>query len=276
MQIAQKSYDHIYLSPHFDDVAICCGGTISKQCRAGLSVLVISIFTPPSRNKYPASQFAKHIEQIMGGYSDLFSVRCEENSKAIKALGAEPVWLDFEEAIYRGNEQQREWYYENLNTLFGSIHSAEQFMFQELADTIANIVNIDSLTTLYAPLGIGGHVDHRLIHYAARAMSKSGLRCKYYEDFPYADPNHPLTRSAAKGFSAPSVYEAIVQAGASSELSLFTEKDMHTKIRSVASYSSQLPALFGDEEGVFSFLSTYARYYEPQHYSERYWIFQED
>ena len=35
--------DHLYLSPHFDDAALSCGGQIATFTAAGQSVLVVTI-----------------------------------------------------------------------------------------------------------------------------------------------------------------------------------------------------------------------------------------
>ncbi len=40
-----KRYEHIYLSPHLDDVALSCGGRIVKQRSKGENVLVVTVFT---------------------------------------------------------------------------------------------------------------------------------------------------------------------------------------------------------------------------------------
>ncbi len=37
--------DRLYLSPHLDDVALSCGGSIAKDREAGLRVLVVSVFS---------------------------------------------------------------------------------------------------------------------------------------------------------------------------------------------------------------------------------------
>ncbi|HOU40916.1 MAG TPA: PIG-L family deacetylase [Promineifilum sp.] len=38
-----KRYDHLYLSPHFDDAILSCGGQIARHTAAGQSVLVVTI-----------------------------------------------------------------------------------------------------------------------------------------------------------------------------------------------------------------------------------------
>ncbi|MGH2521295.1 MAG: PIG-L deacetylase family protein, partial [Anaerolineales bacterium] len=49
---------HLYLSPHFDDAALSCGGTIHQQTRQGERAVVVTVCagdSPPG----PLSAFAQ-------------------------------------------------------------------------------------------------------------------------------------------------------------------------------------------------------------------------
>jgi hypothetical protein len=41
-------------------------------------------------------------------------------------------------------------------------------------------------TMLLAPLGLGGHIDHLLVHKVSCAFAKNGRATAFYEDLPYA------------------------------------------------------------------------------------------
>lgn len=68
--MSTKPYNHVYLSPHLDDVIFSCGSAISKQHRIGDSILVITIFagTPSDIDALPVStkEFIKE-----SGYSSV-------------------------------------------------------------------------------------------------------------------------------------------------------------------------------------------------------------
>lgn len=61
--------------------------------------------------------------------------------------------------------------------------------------------------TLYAPLAVGAHIDHRIVHEAARALAYQvgpTLRLVFYEDLPYALADYAVARRlAALGHAGP-------------------------------------------------------------------------
>jgi LmbE family N-acetylglucosaminyl deacetylase len=109
-------------------------------------------------------------------------------------------------------------------------------------DSLREIWSRARKATLYFPLGVGGHVDHELVHRAGRALLREGADARFYEDFPYAV-------SAAVG--------ARVERDWTSEevdvTAAFSER-----MAAVRAYASQLATAFeglGDPEEV---TSTYA------------------
>ncbi len=48
----RSSYDYIYLSPHLDDVALSCSGTICQQKTQGSSILMATIFAGTLRRLF--------------------------------------------------------------------------------------------------------------------------------------------------------------------------------------------------------------------------------
>ena len=78
-----------------------------------------------------------------------------------------------------------------------------------------------------APLAIGGHVDHRIVHRAARETI-APARLWFYEDFPYAG-SWRVRRRAAAGHR-----------GWSTRVELVAEEDLAAKCAAIACYASQL------------------------------------
>ena len=105
-----KIYDHVYLSPHYDDAALSCGGAIHQQRRAGQAVLVVTICSAPPAPGEVFSPFAREIHGAMGNPDNLVAMRRDEDRAAIDRLGAEVVWLDFQDAVYRGRTGEDGWY----------------------------------------------------------------------------------------------------------------------------------------------------------------------
>src|SRR2546421_8348267 len=68
------NYQHIYLSPHFDDVVYSCGGTIGMQAHSGQRPLVITVFAGVPPSELEISSFALKKHSAMGFDSDVQAV----------------------------------------------------------------------------------------------------------------------------------------------------------------------------------------------------------
>ena len=111
-------YDRVYLSPHYDDAAVSCGGTIHRQHRTGRRVLVITIFAAPPDPDEPLSSMALGLHRHMGCEDDPVSIRREEDRSAMARLGAESRRLEFQDCIYRGDPARGEWFYPGMDDVF--------------------------------------------------------------------------------------------------------------------------------------------------------------
>src|SRR5690349_5588619 len=99
---------HTFLSPHLDDVVYSCGGTLGVQVSCGLTPLVITVFAGIPKDDVILSPFARQQHRQMGassteGSRDIMQRRRREDAAALESLGADYLWLDYPEAIYRGD-----------------------------------------------------------------------------------------------------------------------------------------------------------------------------
>ena len=104
------SYQHIFLSPHFDDVVYSCGGTIGVQVSCGLRPLVMTIFAGIPSLNVELSPYAQQGQRSMGFGQDAASAvaaRRQEDVTALDYLHADYLWLDYVDAIYRGTTATR-------------------------------------------------------------------------------------------------------------------------------------------------------------------------
>lgn len=161
---SHKSYRAVFISPHLDDSVFSCGGTIAKLCKEG-PVLVINVFT-----RYDSD--VKH-------YGVVFTEeRRTEEAKAAEFLGYTSINLDEPDAFFRRPE------YRSLSRIFGRPVADDLADLPRLSSRISEVLaGIDS-RELYAPLGIGWHVDHMLCHMAARNIGRD-QKLLFYEDAPY-------------------------------------------------------------------------------------------
>lgn len=174
------SYDHIYLSPHFDDAVLSCGGMIAGQTARNQQVLVFTICSGIPSATQPFSAFAHYLHttwNLEPGH--VIQSRLEEDHAAMKCLGAEGFYAGFLDAIYRHPQA-----YVDDETLFGRI-AAEDTLARDLSAMLIGCACKFPTATWYAPLGIGHHVDHCGTYHAARRLLETGVSMVFYEDFPY-------------------------------------------------------------------------------------------
>src|SRR5262249_55062527 len=107
------------------------------------------------------------------------------------------------------------------------------------------IVERAPLAAIYAPLGVGNHVDHQLCCSAADRLAQRKVNIKFYEDVPYVtQPGALQVRQAALGTTMePELVEI------SGTLSV--------KIEAIRQYASQVPSIFGSEERMRQTLRDY-------------------
>lgn len=259
-QITQQ-YRQVYLQPHFDDAVLSCGGSIRLQTATGNRVLVVTVFGGIPEAGARFSPFVMQTLQKMGLSTDPAEAtqqRRAEDQAAVESLGADVLRLDYLDAIFRGTPA----YYQGDDALFGSVNPADLSLDEDLANVFLAIHERAPLAALYAPLGVGHHVDHQLCCSAADRLAQRKLNVKFYEDFPY------VTNSGAL-------------AARQRELNITMEAEMveisgtiHQKEDAVALYRSQVPDLFGSEEKMIQALNSYSgaiRKTQPGIKVERYW-----
>ena len=262
-------YDHIYLSPHFDDASLSCGGAIHQQVQAGQSVLVVTICAAPPVKAL--SPFAELFHAAMGNPDDLNATRRCEDAEAIDRLGAEVVWLDFQDAVYRGREGEGQWYYSSIDEIFGAVHPDEHTLSDAIADAVGEQVSGGPQTRLYAPLTVGHHVDHQLAHQAAWTLRERGWQILFYEDYPYADPAYRLPFDQENRATLDATLASLEAARLVPRVLRLSEADLQVRIDSVGAYRSQMPMLFGDEAAMARCLRGYAMCIDGEGPAERFW-----
>ncbi len=170
------------------------------------------------------------------------------------ALGVDYQHLDFRDAIYRGA------LYRSDDDLFGPV-KAEDTVAATVGDTLLARGAALRPRNVYLPLGVGGHVDHRLCRSAARALRSLGIAVFLYEDLPYAAQPGAVERWVPE-----------TDLDLAPQLVDVTDV-MDQKLRAVAAYASQLTTIFRHHGPFESVLRSYAASLSPRPggYAERLW-----
>ncbi|KAF0106594.1 MAG: hypothetical protein FD146_2502 [Anaerolineaceae bacterium] len=212
----------IYISPHFDDAVLSCGGLIFEQTRQGIPVEIWTVCAgdaPPGEIS-PLIQIC-HFQWGTQTAEETIALRREEDRAAAAIVGAETCHFGLPDCIYRRSPEGELLYTEDV---FGPRHPFEAGLDRELAAALAEELRPDD--ALVCPLTVGGHLDHALTRAAAERL---GRPLRYYADIPYL-LNHPeALEPAADLFPVP-------------------EDALAAWLDGVAAYKSQMKMLFETEE----------------------------
>ncbi|NOK60541.1 MAG: GlcNAc-PI de-N-acetylase [Chloroflexi bacterium AL-W] len=254
LQQIHTNYDHIYLSPHIDDVALSCGGTIALQRKRNERVLVVTLCTAAPSPEISFSALAEEFHsQWKLSPDQVVSARLHEDRLAMEQLDVDYHWVHFVDAIYRYPDA-----YHSRDTLFNQ-PATDDPLGLHIAELITTLSDHTPPATLYAPLGVGSHVDHLLTH--ATVAYQSGSNVTFYEDFPYvAVPGALEQRLATLNTRMTSTMITI-------------DPVIETKLAAINTYVSQMDELFGGSDTMRQTVTQYARSLCPDGatYGERFW-----
>jgi LmbE family N-acetylglucosaminyl deacetylase len=229
--------DLFCLSPHFDDAVLSCGGVLAQAARAGSTVVVVTIFAgePEDSALRRPHVIAAHGRWGLEGGTAV-SRRRAEDLAALAVVGAHAAWIPLVDHLYWPHagawaepEGWRRWA-ARLKLLLRPARRRAQGERRRMVEAVVRAcVARWPAATVLAPLGLGGHPDHRLVAAAARTVvPPTLLAC--YEDLPYAARADGVGREALGGLELRPVAIA---------------STLVAKQRALACYSSQLDDLVG-------------------------------
>ncbi|MCC7353615.1 MAG: PIG-L family deacetylase [Anaerolineae bacterium] len=242
---------HLFLSPHLDDVALSCGGRVRQLAEGAEEVCVLTIMCgmAPDDNLSP---FARDHHLRWGRPQDMVAahrLRLEEDACAMAALGARGEYLDWPDAIYRGQgNRRRQWFYTSNATLFAPLHPAEEPLVARLARDLQKRLGAKRRSVVYAPLAVGSHVDHQLVRGAALRLHERGYAILFYEELPYAEVPGSLAVALSE-LPGPAWVGEVYR---------LVENDLAARITAVGCYVSQLTGVFSDTTSYPQHVRTYA------------------
>lgn len=172
------SENWILISPHFDDVALSCGGLVYTLTQQGHHVEVWTIMGGfPLREEYSKFANQNHRAWGMSGV-EAIKMRRGEDRAACDVLGAQPRHFDWLDAIYRYDPKTGRPLVNNNNELFN--RPPEKSLVDGIAAMLAT--EIPANAHVVGSIGLGNHIDHCAVTQAIEAFPHN---VAYYADYPY-------------------------------------------------------------------------------------------
>ena len=166
----------LFLSPHLDDVAFSCGGTLARLQARGWKVVLATVFTHSV--PHPTGfALACQTDKGIGPEVDYMALRREEDEDFALLLRVdERLCLDLPEAPHRGYVKA---------TLFQE-PLAEDLIGPAMKERLAPLVREHAPALVFVPQALGGHVDHVQLVRMLPALGLEASRVLWYRDTPYA------------------------------------------------------------------------------------------
>lgn len=192
--------DSVYFAPHANDLAVSCAGRLVHESRQGLKALVVTLFGPGLDGPFGPAQQAE-----------------ERSARALVRLGVSHFAVEAPEA------RRRSALYTTYTGLLEARDVGDEAWAGQAADLLTEIGHRTKAKQVYAPLAVGGHIDHQLAHEAARvAFGAEGRNVFLYEDRPEALIGGAVRiRLAQMGARLPPAADVAEKAGVASYLLRF-------------------------------------------------------
>ncbi|MGZ6345952.1 MAG: PIG-L deacetylase family protein [Anaerolineales bacterium] len=218
-----KNMRWIYLSPHFDDAVLSCGGLIWEQTQKGFPVEIWTVCAgdaPPGR--FSSLAVDCHTQWGIKSARELVAARRLENQAAARKVGAETADFSIPDCIYRRSPTKKILYRDDV---FVPIDPTEIHLDADISAVLAS--ELQPGDKVVSPLAIGGHLDHVLTRLAAERL---GRPLQYYADIPYLINRPEMLAPAVKGLR--STHYPV------------SEKGLVAWQKGIAAYATQILMLF--------------------------------
>jgi LmbE family N-acetylglucosaminyl deacetylase len=244
----QRDMRWIYISPHFDDAVLSCGGLIWEQTHTGIPVEIWTICAgdPPPGPISPFAQ-AMHDEWQTGNGPETVALRRIEDQKSCRRVGAQAVHLSVPDCIYRRTGTGSLLYPDGI---FGGLNPRDTAVVEEIVGLVS--ARLQRYDVLVCPMTIGQHVDHLNVR---AAMERLGRPLWYYADIPYLFRKPEQLPEASAGLSARNFY--------------ISAEGLQAWQESIAAHQSQIPFLFEDDADMRQKIRDYAQQFDGLRLWER-------
>ncbi len=229
----------VILSPHLDDAALSCGGLL-HALQGRVSTLVVSICCGTLR--VLAADGSSKLAHRRGHVSP--RTRRREDIAAMHSVNADFVHLSFADGIYRRSPLTGKLIYRSEHERWVSPRVEDMAHSEELYLVLRRLCLDLGSILLLSPMGIGHHVDHQITAQVAVRLAAAGATLLFYEDFPYVADAH-IGRGDQDG-----PHQALARLNQAPAKHFAVPINVEGKMALLRHYATQVPALFGDDEGM--------------------------
>ncbi|WP_350307064.1 PIG-L family deacetylase [Photorhabdus viridis] len=257
---------HLFLSPHLDDAALSAGGLIHKLVSENQKVVILTFFTEYDKDLTSYYLHSAHNDNIYS-FIKLYSKRVNEDIAFCNKLSAIPIHGKILDCIYRTDQCGDLIYKDSAMIYSGQVHKSDN-----ASDMAQDLINKTLLNYqpdyIYAPLGIGRHVDHIIINNLVHNIKGSRkFKILLYEDFPYVLGEYPI-------INPDSLENALLRNNKFDKRAILVDIDLKEKIQNIFFYESQLEPLFVNESNLLISLEKYHHSINKTKIQERFWLIQ--
>ncbi len=192
-QLQKQKSTCIFVSPHLDDTAFSTGALLTALKKKKIKTVIVTVFTKATAvNTQSAKAFLRQCNYQDG--VSLYKERVKEDKVALYGLG-EVIHLGIVEALWRqkdGGLLRRVLnVLPELITVYptyrwhivkGSV-AANDPAKEMLKESLEKLIKTRKNVVVFAPVGIGKHVDHIVVREVCSLLS---IPVIYWADFPYS------------------------------------------------------------------------------------------
>ncbi len=259
MSPIDQQRSHIFVSPHFDDGVLSCGGTIKHLTDCGHSVTVLTTMGGTNDGVFPKSPILQELHQRWKAGDDPLRRRQQEDVLALRSLGANHLHYCLTDCIYRQAEGLA--MYATEESLFGEVHALDY-----AGSCLRAIRNplLDQGQAIYLPLAVGHHVDHQIVRDWGLDMlneNRDGPEIRFYAEYPYSNADQAIAQALSRIGKPLREFHA-----------LLSEPDIQAKVDAIACYRSQISTFWQSLVVMEADVRLSSRHPQAGHYLERYWV----
>lgn len=249
---------HVFISPHFDDAVLSCGGMLHQLVKAGQTVWVMTMMAGLFNGKLPHTPILDDLHQRWKAGENPLRARQIEDINALQSLGVEIIHIPLTDCVYRLVNGVA--LYPSEESLFGEVHPddyARQFI-----DEIG-LPFRDSPKTVYIPLGVGHHVDHQIIRdWGLRLLQDKPdhIAIKFYAEYPYLNTDHAIDE-ALDYYSISLIPNNVI----------LGDDDIQAKVDAIAYYESQISTFWMSLDAMEADVKQSSTHPQTGEYVERFW-----